>query len=159
MSDSNVLELQVEEDEDMETVALKAAQEQVHFYGNQTSALLSRHDEAMECLDCEDLLELGIGAFKWIGRAEQSWRSKIYEGEATYDGKTDYAITALYEAWLKSCEYAEQNITIQIQRGYYPDNLDKFRSCCQEVRDIVEQRALAAVARQSQSNCPDEDSW
>ncbi len=143
----------------METVALKAAQEQVDFYSSQTSELLSRHDEAMECRDCEDLLELGIGAFKWISRAEESWRSKIYDGEAAFDSETDKALTTLYEAWLRSYECAEQNIGAQIQRGYYPDNLDKFRACCEEVRDIVEQRALAEAARQTRLNCPDENSW
>ena len=98
-----------------------------------------RHAEAIDCRDCEDLLQLGIDAFKWLGRADRVIRSAVYRGLAEYDPSLDVALAALYAEWLKPCTFAEGWIAQQEQRGFRVDNLAEFpSSCCEEVRAIVE---------------------
>ena len=139
-------------------VAFRTAEQQVGFYSDQSEAMRSHH-EAMECRDCEDFLQLGIGAFKWIQRAEDSIRTAVCDGIVAFDVEIDKAITRLYHSWLGPCPDAEKWIKAQIDRGYRPDNLDEFRKCCEEVRDILEQRTLREKARNARTEPSGNDEW
>ena len=111
----------------MDNLALRTARKHVQNYSYESDDLMLRHAEAIDCRDCEDLLQLGIDAFKWLGRADRVIRSAVYRGLAEYDPSLDVALAALYAEWLKPCTFAEGWIAQQEQRGFRVDNLAEFR--------------------------------
>jgi hypothetical protein len=143
----------------MNEIAMRAAEGQVSLYIDQFEKLIKQHIHAMECRDCEDFLQSGIDAFKWIQRARQNYQQSIFDGQASHNIKIENQFTQLYQNWLTPCDNAEKWIKLQIDRGFYPDNLKEFRACCEEVRDLLEQRSLAENGRISRTQSPDEDQW
>jgi hypothetical protein len=125
----------------IENLALRTARNCVRYYNDESANLLERHAEAMDCRDCEDLLQLGIDAFHWLGRADQATRAAVYRGQAEYDPSFEVALATLYAEWLRPCVYADRWAAVQEKRGFHVENLDKFRQCCEEVRAIVEANA------------------
>jgi hypothetical protein len=97
---------------------------------------MKSHHEAMECLDCDDLLKVGIDAFQWLVRADEVIRSAVYSG-MEYDAESDQILQRLFREWLAPCEWVNQWIAVHQQRGYDLAHLEAFRKCEQEVRSIV----------------------
>lgn len=141
----------------MNEIAMRAAEREVTAYGIQFAEIMEQHNLAMECRDCEDFLRMGIEAFTWIERAWQNYQQRIFDGQTNHNPEVEKRFTELYQNWLKPCDDAERWIDIQRQRGFYPDNLDKFRACCEEVRDILEQRFLVEKGQVARANCLNED--
>jgi hypothetical protein len=116
-------------------LVLRTARRHVASFADECE-IVSDHRQAMECLDCEALLQLGIDAFDWLVRADQDFRKAVFEG-IDYEADVDEAIRELFKAWLKTCEQANPWIAVQQQRGYALANLEHFRKCEREVRAIV----------------------
>jgi hypothetical protein len=93
--------------------------------------------EAIDCFDCESFLQLGIDAFAWLARADESIRKAIYAGQIEYDQEVDPAIAHLYQDWLRPCSHAEKWIATQESRGYNVSNVEEFRRCVEELQAIV----------------------
>jgi hypothetical protein len=143
----------------MNEIAMQAAEREVSAYRNQSAEILQQHTLAMECRDCEDLLLMGIESLRWIERAFQNYQQKIFDGQSNHDPQAEERFLQLYQNWLKPCDDAEKWIHIQLDRGFYPDNLDAFRACCEKVRDILEQRSFVVKGQTARAKCPDEDKW
>ena len=124
-----------------ETLDYRTAQMHVLNYKRESNDLMEAHQEAMDCRDCEALLQLGIEAFGWIIRADRVNRDAVYKGVKEYDPGIDDEIAALCRDWLVPCDYAEKWIAKQLERGYQIGNLGEFRKCCQEMQAIVEAQA------------------
>jgi hypothetical protein len=121
----------------MSTLALREARRHVNTFTDE-SEIMQSHQQAMECLDCEAFLQVGIDAFRWLIRADETIRRSIYRGLAQYDKDTDQALRGLFIAWLRPCKIANQWIAVQQGRAYHLDNLDEFRGCEREVLAIVQ---------------------
>ncbi|MCE9555512.1 MAG: hypothetical protein K8T91_19365 [Planctomycetes bacterium] len=107
--------------------------------------LMEQHGQAMECRDCESFLQLGIDAFRWLNRADEEIRSRIYKGKVQFNQDVDDAIGILYEAWLGPCDVVQQCIKKQVERGFDVENLTEFQACEANVRAIVaDNRSLTA---------------
>jgi hypothetical protein len=119
----------------MSILALREARRHVCTFTDEAE-IMRNHREAMECHDCEAFLQLGIDAFNWLVRADQTIRKAVFSG-GEYDAEADEAIQELFKAWLKPCAFANQWIAVQEQRHYHLANLEEFRKCEQEVRSIV----------------------
>jgi hypothetical protein len=124
------------------TLAFRNALHHVRRYTNETDDLMNRHAEAIDCRDCEDFLQLGIDAFNWLNRADESIRRAICAGSIQHDHKIERALHVMYARWLRPCVHAERWIAVQEQRGFRVDNLRTFRECCAEVRAIVDNNDL-----------------
>ena len=122
----------------MSDLSYELAKLRIRRYRNESEGLLQTHREAMECRDCEDYLQQGLDALDCVRKADALLREADYEGIFEYSEEVREAIRALYAEWLVPCEYAEELIQKQFQRGYQPDNLEKFRTACEVVRDTVE---------------------
>lgn len=133
----------------MSELAFRTAREQVQLFTDQSRELLAEHCMAMECRDCEDFLQLGIDAFRWIQRAYDHMRQCVYDKKVAFSQEAENAVTDLYASWLLPCNHAQKWAQIQLDRGYYPDNLDEFRQCREEVEDILEQRSLLSMGRRA----------
>jgi hypothetical protein len=139
-----------------QSIAFKSARRHVRFYARQ-SQLMERHEEAMECRDCEDFLQLGIDALKWLQRAEEELRLSVYSGERLNSVELSDGLDRLYHVWLMPVHSAEQWIAAQAARGYTPDNIHEFRHACEQAREIVENRDWSRVSECSRSIQPAED--
>lgn len=117
-------------------VALRAARQHVASFTDESEIVIKNHLEAMECRDCEDVLQLGIDAFGWLARADECIRGAVFRG-MDYDADADDVIRELFKGWLRPCDPVNKWIDTQIQRGYHPENLDEFRKCEKEIRAIV----------------------
>ena len=143
----------------MSQLAFDAAKNGVDFFTDQTSQIMQDHSLAMACRDCEDFLQMGIDAFRWLQRAEENIRDGAMSGAVSFNLEVDEAITRMYEKWLGPCDDAEMWVAEQLRQGFTPDNLNKFRACCEEVRDTIEKRSLCQKARTARQNCSKEDAW
>lgn len=130
-----------------DSLALRTARGHVDNYQTESTNLMARHAEAMDCRDCEAFLQLGIDAFEWLMRADREYRAAMAAGQIDYNAEVDAALTELCRTWLKPCEYAQKWIALQKQRNYEIDNLAEFNNCCEEMRAIV-----AAEERLNQAN-------
>jgi hypothetical protein len=139
-----------------QSIAFKSARRHVRFYARQ-SRIIELHEEAMECRDCEDFLQLGIDALKWLQRAEEELRISVYSGERENSVELSDSLDKLYHVWLMPVHSAEQWVAKQAARGYTPDNLCEFREACEHARDIVENRDWSRVSECSRAVQPAED--
>ena len=65
------------------SIILRTARRHVANFADECD-VLKDHQQAMECRDCDAVLQLGIDAFAWLVRADERLRSAIYSG-AEYD--------------------------------------------------------------------------
>jgi hypothetical protein len=119
----------------MSTLAFREARRHVYSFSDE-SELMRDHREAMECLDCEAVLQLGIDAFNWLVLADETIRRAIYRG-AEFDDDAFPMIADLFRHWLKPCSVVNKWIAVQKNRGYNLANLEEFRRCEREVQAIV----------------------
>lgn len=122
----------------LDNLALRTARSHVHAYSGECEELMARHAEAMDCRDCEDFLQLGIDAFRWLGRADVQYRMRVYRGVAEYDAKFEEDLAALYRLWLKPCDYALQWAEKQLRLEYRLDNLEEFKRCVEEAKALID---------------------
>lgn len=142
-----------------ENLALKIAHRRVHAYADESDELMQRHAEAMECRNCEAFLKMGIDAFKWVRRAEETIREADYEGISELTPEVQKALDLLYTAWMNPCEFAERWILSLANRGYVPENLEKFRNACEEAEGTIERRNWQRKATAARALNSAEEAW
>ena len=103
-----------------------------------TDEVMNAHQHAMECRDCEMLLQLGVDAFHWLILVDHRLREDMFRYGTAFDPAVQIALETLCRAWLKPCVEAEKRIAIQLERGYTIGNLSIFRECCAEMVALVE---------------------
>jgi hypothetical protein len=115
--------------------SLRLAEKHVEEYRDK-DAIISRHEEAMECCDCEDFLQLGIEACKWLRRADRTLRQAAVKGFDVPPEARD-ALAKVYRFWLLPCPHAEERIKQQKSRGFTLGNLKDFQEACEHVKQQV----------------------
>jgi hypothetical protein len=148
----------------MKTIAFRTAKNEVHRYrlefrrfkklrrsivGGPAEYVPADRPEAIERRDCEDFLQLGVEAFRWLQKARESYQEDVYSGLSEYSDDTERQITELYEQWLKPCTAAERWIVDLQDRGFPPGNSGEFRGCCLEAAAALEERRMVEVARRA----------
>ncbi len=128
-------------------LAFRFAREHVDAFESESDDLMKHHRAAMECRDCEAILQLGIDAFQWLVRADETIRAAIFSEAAEQDDEIDVATNQLFRGWLVSSERIRVLITMTLERGYVPDNLEEFRRCQAEVAAIVRSLDSAELTR------------
>lgn len=113
------------------------AREHIRAFAGEGDCLIDRHNEAMECRDCEAFLQMGIDAFNWLVKADLVLRKAAADGDFSYTQDVDEKLKHLAKWWLRPTKVAEEWIKVQQQRGYSLENLQEFRKCCEEIRAIV----------------------
>lgn len=139
-------------------IAQRTARRLVESYATEAD-LMARRQKEMACRDCEDFLQLGLDAFKWISRFEEEIRSAAYNGKVEIDQNLVGELTALYADWLGPCESAEQRIETQRVAGFVPSNADEFRRLCEQVRGLLEHRQWVEIGRSSHQRRMESESW
>jgi len=113
----------------------KARQNLAEF--DRESQFLRDHQEAMNCLDCDAFLQMGVDAFDWLIQADKVYRKGLYDDATAHDAAFEETLLLLFRGLLSACTSAEAWIADVIARGYRLDNLPGFRKCVAELRGIV----------------------
>jgi hypothetical protein len=117
-------------------LALRTARKHVENFADENTALAA-HVEAMECLDCEAFLDLGIDAFSWLRKATKVVRTEALHEDSEAIERAESSLQQSRKAWLRTCDLAETWIAVQLTRGFVLGNLDEFRRCGAAMRQIV----------------------
>jgi len=98
---------------------------------------MADHHEAMDCVDCEAFLQLGIDAYDWLVRADLLIRKAASRGEVEYDDTVEQAFESMARAWLAPCGSAEGWVNRVLERGHSLNNLERFRQCQASIESMV----------------------
>ncbi len=124
--------------------SLQLAKKFVEEYGARDDQLTQEHVAAMQCRDCEEFLEAGIEAQKWLRQSANVLREAARAGiEVSRDAKE--ALDHLYRAWLRPCPNAEARIREQEERGFKVANLAEFQAARDHVMTRVQAMDLYAT--------------
>lgn len=121
-----------------EAYAIQFARRKVADYADDIESVMRSHYEAMDCYECETLLQAGIEAFRWLVWADELIRKAVYAEQLEFTKDIEEIFPVMFKAWLKPCPDAEKWIALQQKRGFKLDNLDEFQRCCEEVRAVVD---------------------
>ncbi len=132
----------------MSNTLLDVTQWVVNQYVDDSGKLMDEHRRAMECRDCEELLELGLNAYQWLVRSEETFREAHRLGIG-YGENVDQSLTLLLEAWLVRGESALAWVKELGERGHAPDNVGDFCAAYDHVWALVEDRTWADMAAQA----------
>ncbi len=156
-----------------QSLILRTAKRHIRNYNRETDGLMDAHREAMECLDCEAFLQLGIDAYAWLRRATKELRTSEIGMSPESIVESEETVRRLRILWMQPCECAEEWVAIQRSRDYKVSNLEEFRECCQKVRQTVDEAEkmqqlakrvpsmddLATIAVDPPKEWTDEPSW
>jgi hypothetical protein len=126
--------------------SLLIATQRVKAY-RERDALMEQHAQAMECRDCEDFLQAGIEAYKWLRQADESLREAAKAGFDVGE-EAKQALDTLYRCWLDPCEHAERRIQEQQKVGFPIANLPAFREACTFVERQVRKQEMCPAIEQ-----------
>ncbi len=109
--------------------------------------------------DCEQWLEKGINAFSWLERLEETIKAAAAEGVFECTPDVNEALDSLYEAWLVPCQPTERWIAALNERGYRPENLDKFQECRELVDEHIQRAKFQEATRRTRARAFSEEEW
>jgi hypothetical protein len=113
----------------------------------------------MEAFDRDDLLQLAIDSFRWIRRADDSYRTAICNGKADFDLRMEQTVTRIYELLVELCGKVEHNLLAENNEDGPLDNLKAFRVCSEEARALLEEREWLRIARHSRVALDEQEEW
>ena len=105
-----------------------------------TDSVLQDHAIALECRDCEEMLERGLRAYKWLMTCDESRQAADARGLLDYRGELYEEVTNLFRQWLESARQAERWILRLEQQCYTPANLSQFLEARESVVTTIEDR-------------------
>ncbi|MBS0266192.1 MAG: hypothetical protein JSS02_29955 [Planctomycetes bacterium] len=143
----------------MNNICLDLAQRHVAEYTNESDRLMREHGAAMKCRDCEEFLQQGINAFKWLRQADDFLREADAAGVEAYTAELRETFDLLYKKWLEPLAFAEQWIQENVKGGYAPDNLAEFSQICEEAREFVETREWRHLSRVARGKLSAQEDW
>ena len=129
-------------------LSLRLAQKYVEEYEGRCDGIMRRHSEAMQCRDCEELLEHGLKAYQWIRQADETIRQAAIENVCTTDEELALLATApqslhlVFDLWLRPCEHLEPRIAELERTGYTVAHAADFRAACEYVRRWLEKSRM-----------------
>lgn len=118
------------------SLAFRTAEQRVGNFADE-SDWFRLHEQAMECRDCEDVLRIGIEAFEWLNRADETVRGDVIRGLVSHDPQDDQRLGSLFRRWLASCEKVNHWIHQLQSRGFEVENVEDFCRCETEARAMV----------------------
>lgn len=117
---------------------IRAASKNLEFYAiSFEEHLMQDHKEAMECMDCETCIQLGLDAYKWLVRADEQFNQSVAQGIMEFDKMIADTIENIYSIWYDLSNKMNTWIDLQITRGFELNNLRKFRECQRLVKAAI----------------------
>lgn len=123
-----------------ESLALRSAQWHVDAFSQEAGQRAPRTDSSQQPpngRDCEDFLQMGIDAFHWLIRADQTIRAEIYRGESGDQHELLDRVARMCADWLAPIPIAARWIAEAALQGFEPANVAEFYECVREMKAIV----------------------
>ncbi len=123
-------------------------------------SVMHDHQDAMQCFDCEEMLEMGIKAFKTLVRVEKLFRDADAEEILEFTDELEQWMCNSYVHWMSPVDVAEELIRRTVSTGFTPSNLEEFRVVKTQCIDKVESNRYINASRSrlfEESN--QEDDW
>jgi hypothetical protein len=92
-------------------------------------AILAEQRAAMDCHHCEEFLQRGIAAYRWLERAEETVVQAETDCLLPFSPEAHAALDNLYRLLLRRFDEAESHARQVVADGFTPDNLAEFREC------------------------------
>jgi hypothetical protein len=122
---------------EMTNIPLEFAQRRTKTFADR---VMHDHKEAMECLDCEDMLRAGVDAFKAIDMVASMLREAVELEEIVFDDlDLEHAIYTLWLHWMEPVKEAEQRIAKSSFNGFEPDHQFEFKKAKERAIEYIEQ--------------------
>jgi len=93
---------------------------------------LRKHNEAMACLDWEEIAQRGTLAFRSLMKAEKEYGDLLGRGELEYSLGEDARLYIFFLVWMGIAKGVHDQIIQFEKSGYAVDGADAFRKCCNE---------------------------
>ena len=97
----------------------------------------SDHDEAMQCLELEEVLVFGMAVYHHINRMDEVWRLSVHRKRTAFDPKVERLIMKLYRVWLRVYTVLGKMLRGFEDAGYDVAGAEEFRAMCREIRGIL----------------------
>src|SRR5215203_4710796 len=91
---------------------------QARRHVDELESLMQAHTEAMDCQDCDALLQMIADAFLWINKADNAYRKLLYEESSEVPADMEQVIDLMFRVLLRACEMADEWINEVHRRGY-----------------------------------------
>lgn len=111
---------------------LRNIQASVSRYQAESESWQQDHDQALQCLEFEQLVAYGISVYQLLGKLNEIWKLRVAEHFVDYDAAMDDAIELLYRSWLEPCPRILRQITAFESAGFDVVGAREFRAACQE---------------------------
>jgi len=95
------------------------------------------HLRASACWELERLIELGLGIYRALMKADELLNEEIYDDRVEDPEKVRAALDVLFQCWLKPCDKVAEDIRSFEDDGYPVDGAAAFRKCVAEARWVL----------------------
>ena len=116
----------IEQTQDRAARRVQEFRDIAHDHG---TSVVDESRQAMDCLECDDFLRLGVEAYRWITRVDELLRFALYRGSCDYDETVESAILGLLTEWLSQSSAAIKWASLCKAHGYKLDNEAEFLEC------------------------------
>ena len=123
----------------MNDFSLRIAQRHIEAYSSWDHDLMAQHRDAMECRACEEFLDAGIAAYKWLKHADETIREAARQGFEV-SAETVETLKLLYRQWCVPCRHANKLIADQKANGFSIRNLREFEEAWEAVQSQVQRQ-------------------
>lgn len=120
----------------MSNLVFQQAQDHVESFVTKTNDAMAEHREAMDCWNCEAVIQMGIDAFEWLQRADQGMHEAVYAGAAVPDEEFE-ALKSLYREWHDKTTLVKAWAQRVISNSFALDNFQKLLESDREVAAVV----------------------
>jgi len=125
---------------DVNFYALRTAKQYVeNFAKDFDEQLISDHQDAIECFDCEDFIRTGVDAYRWLILADQRFRRLILERkiDEPVQEKISELLERLIRSWHATSLVVDQRLATLLAKGFEVD-VGEFRDCEHQIKAMVE---------------------
>lgn len=95
------------------------------------------HVEAMECLDLQNTVAVGVALFNLFRSTDDLWSRDVQSGKKAFDASVVENFHRAYTWWLQPCDTIMDQIHAFEKRGHKVEGAENLRNACREVKQIL----------------------
>ena len=119
------------------SIHLESIKNRLAGYRGEADRWKIEHEDAMQCMDFELLLQHGVTIYDALNMIDEKARMEIYDSPDDYDPDYHKVMIGLYQWWLAPCDEILSELAKFESRFDSVDYAEQFRSAVQEVQGIL----------------------
>ena len=100
--------------------------------------VIEQSNQAVDCLNCEATIQVGIDAIQTVFKADEALRSASIKGLIVFDEAMEEILTELVKEWLRRTQPTLEWIDRCERRGYTVEHKDELLGLIREAKGIVD---------------------